>query len=166
MEDSGRGAAIVRRGPEEGVGKGGGGGVDPAPALPFTPIGRAFPGRIPLPTPRTTLKVCEAGALSGVTTLRACPGSARHPFIASDHPSDPSVVQRGGAPATRGQPLPREPRPEEEPKARLTLAGPAGDGDHHHADVRQGLGAASGLRSRGRPPPGWRRGALLGAAGP
>lgn len=77
----------------------------------------------------------------------------------------PLVVRRRGA-QRRRQPPPGGRRAKEGPRARLTLAAGAGDGGRDHADVRQGLGAASGLRSRGRPPPGWRRGTALGAAGP
>lgn len=61
--------------------------------------------------------------MRGVTTLRACSGSARHPFIAPEIQSVLPVIQREGAPATPGQQSPREPRPEEGPKARLTLTG-------------------------------------------
>lgn len=90
-----------------------------------------------------------------VTSLRACPGSARHPFIASWTSICPFRSSFGkGLRPPGGSRHHRD--YDQKSEARPGLAGWAGDGDDdHHADVRQGLGAASGLRSRGRPPPGW-----------
>lgn len=133
--------------------EGGGARADPARLQPLSLAVRSL--GLSTAHPRTALKVCEAGASRAVTSLRACPGSARHPFIASEHPSVLRSHPSGRAPATWGQPPPGD-YDQKRAESPAEPRGPGGDGDDHHADVRQGLGAASGLRSQGQPPPGWR----------
>lgn len=92
--------ASARKG---GQGEGAGWGPPPPPTLRSLPLAERSPAPFPPPAPRATLKVCGAGAWSGATTLRACPGCARRPFIARERPH---LLLRAG------HPLGRDSRPE------------------------------------------------------